>query len=76
MPTRATLLIVALLLTLSTAVFVESRRGADAAVQATAAPEFTSLDPADWINGPPQCLTDLRGRVVMLHAWTFACWNC
>ena len=75
-PTRTKLLIVALLLTLSTAMFLEGRRGANAAVEATPAPEFTSRNPDDWINGPPQRLADLRGKVVLLDVWTFACWNC
>ena len=51
-PTRTKLLITALLLTLSTAMLLEGHRGTDAAIEATSAPEFTSSDPADWINGP------------------------
>ena len=39
-------------------------------------PEFTHLAAADWINSKPLQLADLRGRVVLLHVWTFECWNC
>jgi thiol-disulfide isomerase/thioredoxin len=28
------------------------------------------------LDGPPVRLADLRGRVVLLHFWTFACSNC
>lgn len=40
------------------------------------APEFTHTAPADWLNGPPQSLAQLRGRVVLVDFWTFDCWNC
>jgi len=38
-----------------------------------AAPEFTS---GTWINSEPLTLKNLRGRVVLIEFWTFACYNC
>lgn len=38
-----------------------------------AAPEFAS---GTWINSEPLTLTKLRGRVVVVEFWTFACYNC
>ena len=37
-----------------------------------AAPDFTAQD----ITGKQVKLSDLRGKVVLLEFWTFACWNC
>jgi len=34
-----------------------------------AAPEFKDVD--EWINTKPLQLKDLRGKVVVLHFWTF-----
>jgi len=34
-----------------------------------AAPELTGVD--EWINTKPLQLKDLRGKVVVLHFWTF-----
>jgi thiol-disulfide isomerase/thioredoxin len=39
-------------------------------------PDFTHDAPAEWINSGPLEVADLRGRVVLLHVWTFECWNC
>jgi thiol-disulfide isomerase/thioredoxin len=39
-------------------------------------PDFTHDAPAEWINSEPLEVADLRGRVVLLHVWTFECWNC
>lgn len=47
-----------------------------AAEQAAPAPEFTHTDANDWLNSEPLTLQDLRGKVVLLDVWTFACWNC
>jgi hypothetical protein len=33
------------------------------------APEFKGID--EWINGKPLFLSDLKGKVVVLHFWTF-----
>lgn len=40
------------------------------------APAFTHTAAAEWINSPPLTLQSLRGKVVLLDFWTFACWNC
>ena len=37
------------------------------------APEFAAVP---WLNGPPRTLASLRGEVVLVEFWTFACGNC
>jgi thiol-disulfide isomerase/thioredoxin len=37
------------------------------------APEISS---GEWLNSPPIHLSELRGKVVLLEFWTFACSNC
>ncbi|MEW6168132.1 MAG: redoxin family protein [Pseudomonadota bacterium] len=44
--------------------------------QAREAPAFTQRSAEGWINSSPLRWTDLRGAVVLLDFWTFACWNC
>jgi thiol-disulfide isomerase/thioredoxin len=41
--------------------------------KAPIAPEFSS---GAWINSDPLTLKSLRGRVVVVDFWTFACYNC
>jgi thiol-disulfide isomerase/thioredoxin len=41
--------------------------------KAPAAPELSS---GMWINSEPLTLKSLRGRVVLIEFWTFACYNC
>lgn len=38
------------------------------------APELTGI--TDWINSDPLTLASLRGKVVLVQFWTFACINC
>jgi cytochrome c biogenesis protein CcdA/thiol-disulfide isomerase/thioredoxin len=38
------------------------------------APELSGI--TAWINSPPTTLAQLRGRVVLVHFWTFGCINC
>ncbi len=38
-----------------------------------AAPELRG---EHWLNSPPLRLQALRGKVVLVEFWTFACWNC
>ncbi len=40
------------------------------------APDFPYRDSAAWHNSPPLSMSALRGQVVLLDIWTFACWNC
>ena len=40
----------------------------------TAAPELKGIE--NWINSKPLTLKELRGKVVVLHFWTFGCINC
>jgi thiol-disulfide isomerase/thioredoxin len=41
--------------------------------QAPLAPEISG---DQWINSEPLTLKGLRGRVVLIEFWTFACYNC
>ena len=41
--------------------------------KAPTAPEFST---GQWINSEPLTLQSLRGRVVLIEFWTFACYNC
>lgn len=38
------------------------------------APEFTGI--TNWLNGKPQTLEELRGKVVLVDFWTYSCINC
>ncbi len=38
------------------------------------APELRGI--TEWINSDPLTLASLRGRVVLVHFWTYACINC
>ncbi len=38
------------------------------------APELSGI--TAWINSQPTTLADLRGKVVLVHFWTFGCINC
>lgn len=38
------------------------------------APELAGI--TQWINSKPLALKNLRGKVVVLHFWTFGCINC
>lgn len=40
------------------------------------APAFTHTAASEWLNSKPLMLESLRGQVVLLDFWTFACWNC
>ena len=44
-------------------------RGQQPAEMKIAAPELKDVD--EWINTKPLQFKDLRGRVVVLHFWTF-----
>ena len=50
--------------------------GAAAAGTGTAAPEFTQVDAAHWINSSPLKLAGLRNHVVLIEFWAFDCVNC
>ena len=39
-------------------------------------PSAPELAPGTWINSDPLTLKGLRGRVVLVDFWTFACYNC
>ncbi|MEO8023839.1 thioredoxin family protein [Polaromonas sp.] len=39
-----------------------------------AAPEFSGID--QWLNSQPLTMAGLRGKVVLIDFWTYACINC
>ncbi|BAO91790.1 redoxin family protein [Caballeronia cordobensis] len=43
-------------------------------IRHAAAPEFAGID--TWINSTPLTLTQLRGKVVLVDFWAFACGSC
>jgi thiol-disulfide isomerase/thioredoxin len=42
----------------------------------TKAPAAPEISRGQWINSEPLTLQSLRGRVVLIEFWTFACYNC
>jgi thiol-disulfide isomerase/thioredoxin len=40
------------------------------------APVAPEISGGQWINSDPLTLQSLRGRVVLIEFWTFACYNC
>ncbi len=40
------------------------------------APAFTGTSPSQWVNSAPVKMSSLKGKVVLIDIWTFACWNC
>jgi thiol-disulfide isomerase/thioredoxin len=42
----------------------------------TKAPAAPEIDSGTWINSEPLTLKSLRGHVVLIEFWTFACYNC
>jgi len=44
------------------------------AQQGKPAPEFTGID--RWYNSAPLTMAGLKGKVVLVEFWTFACINC
>ena len=42
----------------------------------TKAPPAPELSSGVWINSEPLTLKSLRGRVLLIEFWTFACYNC
>lgn len=40
------------------------------------APLAPEISEGQWINSEPLTLQSLRGRVVLIEFWTFACYNC
>lgn len=60
------------LLALLAALCAAGARGAEL----PAPPEFTHTQSAEWLNSAPLRLSELRGRVVLVEFWAFACQNC
>ncbi len=61
---------------LGSSLLAASGNAAAELLPATPAPDFTQTGPEAWLNSKPLTWADLRGKVVVLDFWTFACWNC
>lgn len=46
----------------------------DARAEGRTAPEFVGI--SQWLNSGPLSLASLRGKVVLVNFWTYACYNC
>lgn len=44
------------------------------AAERRSAPEFTGI--TQWLNSGPLSVASLRGKVVLVNFWTYACYNC
>lgn len=42
----------------------------------SAGQQAPDIDSPVWLNGPPQRMADLRGKVVLVEFWTYGCSNC
>ena len=50
--------------------------GSPSMTEETKAPVAPEILSGQWINSEPLTLKSLRGRVVLIEFWTFACYNC
>lgn len=50
--------------------------GTAAAGELAAPMQAPDIKAEQWINSPELSLEALRGKVVLVEFWTFACWNC
>ena len=50
--------------------------GSRSITEETKAPAAPDISDGLWINSEPLMLKSLRGRVVLIEFWTFACYNC
>lgn len=57
-----------------TGLFAECSSRAEALAECGPAPEFTGID--EWFNSDPLTIERLRGSVVLVDFWTYACINC
>src|SRR5207253_3062593 len=48
----------------------------DTLIPAESAPVAPAFVEGRWINSEPLTIEKLRGRVVLIEFWTFACYNC
>lgn len=48
----------------------------DTLIAASSAPVAPAFAQGSWINSDPLTIEKLRGRVVLVEFWTFACYNC
>jgi thiol-disulfide isomerase/thioredoxin len=55
---------------------VLSSFGSSAAYKTSEAVTAPDLAAGDWINSEALKLNAVRGRVVLIEFWTFACYNC
>lgn len=56
--------------------FYQSIHPANAELTPFPAPEFTQKSEQAWINSSPLSINALKGSVILMDIWTFACWNC
>nr|WP_315598294.1 thioredoxin family protein [uncultured Cupriavidus sp.] len=61
---------IAVVYNLATSAIAESPKVGDQGV----APEFVGIN--NWLNSAPLSMQDLRGKVVLVDFWTYACGNC
>ncbi|RZT29035.1 thioredoxin family protein [Cupriavidus agavae] len=61
---------VAILYNFAAGAFASSPRTGDQG----AAPEFAGI--THWLNSPPLTMQQLKGKVVLVDFWTYACGNC
>ena len=69
-------LIFSAFVTLTLGIFNYSISPANAELTPFPLPEFTQTNQEAWINSKPILKDELKGKVILMDIWTFACWNC
>ncbi|GAA6135240.1 hypothetical protein NBRC116188_20300 [Oceaniserpentilla sp. 4NH20-0058] len=53
-----------------------SIQSANAEINPFPLPEFTQTEQNQWLKSKPLNVEELKGKVLLVDIWTFACWNC